>query len=301
MTEKSINKIIVVDDEVVIALGLQERLTTMGYEVIDIAHTGEEAVEKARSLQPDLMLLDIMIPEKLDGITVAEIVKAELDIPVIFITAFSEDQIIDRAKQAEPYGYIIKPFQDRELKAAIEVALYKKEMEQRLREAEEQLQKAHDELERRVEERTRELEVQKNSLEEINTAMKVLLKKREDDKTEIEDNILSNVKTLIEPYVNKLKRSSLPQGQQTLINILESNLNEIVSPFTRKLSSKLLNLTPSEIQVANLVKQGKTTKEMAGILNISGKTVGFHRENIRKKLGLKNKKANLRTHLLSLQ
>ena len=301
MTEKSINKIIVVDDEVVIALGLQERLTTMGYEVIDIAHTGEEAVEKARSLQPDLMLLDIMIPEKLDGITVAEIVKAELDIPVIFITAFSEDQIIDRAKQAEPYGYIIKPFQDRELKAAIEVALYKKEMEQRLREAEEQLQKAHDELERRVEERTRELEVQKNSLAEINTAMKVLLKKREDDKTEIEDNILSNVKTLIEPYVNKLKRSSLPQGQQTLINILESNLNEIVSPFTRKLSSKLLNLTPSEIQVANLVKQGKTTKEMAGILNISGKTVGFHRENIRKKLGLKNKKANLRTHLLSLQ
>ena len=301
MTEKSINKIIVVDDEVVIALGLQERLTTMGYEVIDIAHTGEEAVEKARSLQPDLMLLDIMIPEKLDGITVAEIVKAELDIPVIFITAFSEDQIIDRAKQAEPYGYIIKPFQDRELKAAIEVALYKKEMEQRLREAEEQLQKAHDELERRVEERTRELEVQKNSLEEINTAMKVLLKKREDDKTEIEDNILSNVKTLIEPYMEKLKRSSLPQGQQTLINILESNLNEIVSPFTRKLSSKLLNLTPSEIQVANLVKQGKTTKEMAGILNISGTTVGFHRENIRKKLGLKNKKANLRSHLLSLQ
>ena len=166
---------------------------------------------------------------------------------------------------------------------------------------EESLQKAHDELERRVEERTRELEAQKKSLEEINTAMKVLLKKREGDKTEIEDNILSNVKTLIEPYVDKLKRSSLPQGQKTLINILESNLNEIVSPFARKLSSKLLNLTPSEIQVSNLVKQGKTTKEMANILNISGKTVGFHRENIRKKLGLKNKKANLKAHLLSLQ
>jgi PAS domain S-box-containing protein len=166
---------------------------------------------------------------------------------------------------------------------------------------EEALLKFHVELEQRVEERTRELEVQKKSLEEINVAMKVLLKKREEDKTEIEDNILSNVKTLIEPYVNKLKGSSLPQGQKTLINILESNLNEIVSPFARKLSSKLLNLTPSEIQVANLVKQGKTTKEMAGILNISGKTVGFHRENIRKKLGLKNKKANLRAHLLSFE
>jgi len=165
---------------------------------------------------------------------------------------------------------------------------------------EESLQKAHDELERRVEERTRKLEVQKNSLEEINIAMKVLLKKREEDKIELQGNILSNVKTLVEPYVNKLKGYSLPQGQKTLINILESNLNEIVSPFARKLSSKLLNLTPSEIQVANLVKQGETTKEMAGILNISGKTVGFHRENIRKKLGIKNKKANLRAHLLSL-
>jgi PAS domain S-box-containing protein len=170
-----------------------------------------------------------------------------------------------------------------------------------LKHTEESLQKAHDELERRVEKRTEELKIKTKSLEEINTAMKVLLKKREEDKIELQDNIISNVKTLIEPYVNKLKRSSLPQGQKTLINILESNLNEIVSPFTRKLSSKLLNLTPSEIQVANLVKQGKTTKEMAGILNISGKTVGFHRENIRKKLGLKNKKANLRTHLLSLQ
>ncbi len=104
-------------------------------------------MEKARSLLPDLMLLNIMIPGKLDGITVAEIVKAELDIPVIFLTAYSENKIIERAKQAEPYGYIVKPFQDRELKAVIEVALYKKEMARRLRESEIKLQKAHDELE----------------------------------------------------------------------------------------------------------------------------------------------------------
>jgi PAS domain S-box-containing protein len=164
---------------------------------------------------------------------------------------------------------------------------------------EKSLQKAHDELELRVKERTRELETQKTNLEEINTAMKVLLKRMEEEKTEIEDGILSNYKTLVEPYVGKLKQYNLPQGQKKLIDILESNLKEIVSPFARQLSSKLLNLTPSEIQVANLVKQGKTSKEIAGILNISGKTVGFHRENIRKKLGLKNKKANLRSRLLS--
>jgi DNA-binding CsgD family transcriptional regulator len=169
-----------------------------------------------------------------------------------------------------------------------------------LKRTEESLQKAHDELERRVEERTEELKIKTNSLEEINTAMKVLLQKREEDKIELQENIISNVKTLIEPYVNKLKRYSLPQGQKTLINILESNLIEIISPFTRKLSSKLLNLSPSEIQVANLVKYGKTNKEIAEMLHVAKRTIEFHRENIRKKLGIKNQKTNLKTYLMSL-
>ncbi|MCJ7542198.1 MAG: response regulator, partial [Desulfobacterales bacterium] len=150
MTENHACKIMVVEDEVVIALGLQQRLTEMGYDVIGISYSGEEALGKARSLGPDLILMDIMIPGKLDGINVAEIVKSELGIPVVFLTAFSEDKIIERAKKAEPFGYILKPFQDRELKAAIEVALSKKEME-------EALQKAHDELDCRVKERTFEL------------------------------------------------------------------------------------------------------------------------------------------------
>jgi PAS domain S-box-containing protein len=127
----------VVEDEAVIALKLQQMLTKMGYDVIGVSYSGEEALEKARSLRPDLILMDIMIPGKLDGINVAEIVKSELDIPVIFLTAFSEDKIIERAKKAEPFGYILKPFQDREIKATIEVAFYKKEMENALKESEE--------------------------------------------------------------------------------------------------------------------------------------------------------------------
>ncbi len=146
MTKKSAGKIMVVEDEVVIALKLQQRLTSMGFDYWGIAYSGEEAVEKARSLRPDLILMDIMIPGKLDGITVAKIVKAELDIPVIFLTAFSEDKIIKRAKKAEPFGYILKPFQDREIKAAIEVALYKKEMEKALRESEKQFRDFLDNL-----------------------------------------------------------------------------------------------------------------------------------------------------------
>ncbi|MCJ7542912.1 MAG: PAS domain S-box protein, partial [Desulfobacterales bacterium] len=136
MTKISAGKIMVVEDEVVIALRLQQRLTSMGFDITGVAYSGEDAVEQARRLRPDLILMDIMIPGKLDGIAAAKIVKAELGIPVVFLTAYSEDRIIKRAKQAEPYGYILKPFQDRELKAAVEIALYKNKMEKALRESE---------------------------------------------------------------------------------------------------------------------------------------------------------------------
>jgi len=137
MIENHPYKIMVVEDEAVIALRLKQVLTSMGYDVAGIAYSGEEALKKAKSLNPELILMDIMIPDKLDGIAAAKIINAEFDIPVIFLTAFSEDKIIERAKQAGPYGYILKPFQDHEVKAAIEVALYKKEMENILKESEE--------------------------------------------------------------------------------------------------------------------------------------------------------------------
>jgi CheY-like chemotaxis protein len=123
MTENHAYKIMVVEDEAVIALRLQQMLIKMGYDVPDVVYSGEEALEKAMSLRPDLILMDIRIPDKLDGIAAAKIIKAKLGIPVVFLTAFSEDKIIKRAREAEPYGYILKPFQDGEIKAAIEIAL----------------------------------------------------------------------------------------------------------------------------------------------------------------------------------
>ncbi|MBW2248661.1 MAG: PAS domain S-box protein [Deltaproteobacteria bacterium] len=158
------------------------------------------------------------------------------------------------------------------------------------------LQKAHDELQ----EKTIRLEVKKISLEEINTAIKVLLKKREEDKIEIEKNVLTNVKELIEPYFEKIKKTKLDDQQEALLSIIESYLNEIVSPFTRKMSLKYLNLTPTEIQIANLIRHGSSTKKIAEIMNVSPRTIETHRKNIRRKIGLESKRANLRSHLLSL-
>ena len=166
--------------------------------------------------------------------------------------------------------------------------------------AEKALQKAHDELERRVKERTRDLEIKTKSLEEINIALEVLLRKREEDKIGIEDNVLTNVKELIVPYFEKIKKTKLDNQQEAFFSIIESYLNEIISPFTRKMSLKYLNLTPTEIQIANLIRHGSHTKKIAEILNVSPRTVETHRKNIRRKIGLEGKKANLRSHLLSL-
>jgi PAS domain S-box-containing protein len=152
-----------------------------------------------------------------------------------------------------------------------------------------------------LKERTRELELQKKSLEELNTAMKVLLIKREEDKTEVEDNVMTNVKELIAPYFGKIKKTKLDDHQKTFLNILESNLNEIVSPFTRKLSLKYLSLTPKEIKIVNMIKIGYTTKKIAKLMNISPRTVDTHRKNIRSKIGLNKKRGNLRSHLLAYE
>jgi len=148
--------------------------------------------------------------------------------------------------------------------------------------------------------REQELEIKTSNLDEVNTALRVLLKSRDEDREEFEDKVLLNVKELVLPYIEKIKNIKLDSRQLDYVNILESNLNDIVSPFLNRLSSKYLKLTPTEIRVANLVKEGKTTKDIAEIMGLAKKTIDFYRENIRRKLGLKNKKTNLRTHLLSV-
>lgn len=288
------NRIIIADDEVIISTQLQEFLATKGFDIVAIATSGVQAVEMARRLKPDLMLMDIVMPGELDGISAAAKIYGELKIPVIFLTAYADEAMIQRAKPIGPFGYVLKPIQEQQILAAIEIALHKGNMERRL-------QEAHDLLEQRVEERTSELRLKTENLEEMNTALKVLLKRREEDKTELEEKVIYNTKELVLPFLEKLAGTRLDERQRTFVEIMSSNLDDIISPFAKTLSTRYLNLTPSEIQIANLVKHGKTTKEIAGLLNLSTRTIESHRDSIRKKLGIKNQKANLRTHLMSFE
>ena len=342
-------KIMIVEDERVVAADLEDKLEAMGYNVCGKAYSGEQVLSTVEKAHPDLILMDIKLEGPMDGIEAAGLIKDRFGVPVIYLTAFSDEHILQRAKITEPFGYLLKPFQSRELSSIVEVALFKAGMEKRLRDtnaelkktvkqltkeiddrkrAENLLNKAHHMLEMEVNKRTaelvktneqlkneieerkkterilkeneKELENNTHELEEINAALSVLLKRREQDKKELEEKVLSNVKELIFPYVKKLQKSQLKDNQTTYLSIIESNLHDIVAPFLRRLSSKYSDLTPSEIQVADLVKEGKTTKEIAELLNSSIRAIEFHRSNLRKKLGLVNKKANLRSHLLSL-
>ena len=156
-------------------------------------------------------------------------------------------------------------------------------------------------FEEELRKRDRELKEKATHLEEANTALRVLLRKRDQDKAEFEEKILANVRLLIEPHLESLKNSGPRSNQKEHLQLLESSLKEIISPFSQRLTSKYVGLTPGELEVAYLVKEGRRTKDIAQILNLSDKTIEDYRKQLRTKLGIKNKRINLRTHLLSLQ
>jgi DNA-binding CsgD family transcriptional regulator len=145
-----------------------------------------------------------------------------------------------------------------------------------------------------------ELENQRLNLEEADSTIRTMLKYSQNDRAQVEEQVLINVKQTVRPYLEKLRRSELTERQRSYLDILEDSLQAIVSPFLRAISSDYIDLTPTELQVAQLIKEGKSTKEISAVLNLSLNTVMTHRYKIRSKLGLINKKHNLHTFLKTL-
>ncbi len=129
-------QILVVEDESIIAEDLRESLISLGYAVPSVESSGEKAIKKIEDSRPDLVLMDIVLQGQKDGIETAKEVHDRFDIPVLYITSYSDEHILERAKITEPYCYIIKPFRERELRINIEIAIYKHQMEKKLKESE---------------------------------------------------------------------------------------------------------------------------------------------------------------------
>ena len=174
------------------------------------------------------------------------------------------------------------------------------EMRQRVSELESSITEQK-RAEQALRKREKELKIKTKSLEETNTALRVLLTRRDENKTELEEKVLSNVNELVVPFLEKVKNGPLDPQQLSYINILELNLKDIISPFLRNLSAKYVSLTPTEIRVAHLIKEGKTTREIGKMMALSPRTIDTYRKNMRKKLGLERKKGNLKSLLLTFQ
>jgi DNA-binding CsgD family transcriptional regulator len=174
-----------------------------------------------------------------------------------------------------------------------------KQLEQQVKRLEKRVAKLKG-VEEELREKHSSLKAKTKELRELNRALRALLTQRDKARRDLEERVLSNVKELVVPYINKLKKSGLDMQQKTYLRILQSNLNDIVSPFVHQLSFRYSALTPTEIQVAQLIREGKTAREIGVMLNSSRRTIESHRQSIRTKLGMKDTKANLRSYLLSI-
>jgi DNA-binding NarL/FixJ family response regulator len=285
---------------------LANTLENAGYRCVQAA----DAAEARRCLLREdfeLILCDIRMPGESGLDLIREVRGVYPDTGVIMVTAQDDPQEAQTALELEIFGYLIKPFGSNQLLISVANALrlrklklreksHRQDLEQAVRERTEALSQSNEALRRRdvdLVTRTRELE-------EANIALTVLLKKREKDKETLGEDLAANIHSAVEPFLHRLKGSRMDEEQQRNLNLLEQSFGEIVTPFMKDLSSAHLGLTPSEIQVAALIKQGKSTKDIAEILNLSINTVMSHRYKVRKKMGLLQSKTNLRSFLHSI-
>ena len=274
--------ILILEDVPADAELVEEELREAGFKYVAHRVASRAAFNKELAeFSPDLILADYSMPG-FDGKAALKIVvDKHVDIPFIFVSgALGEELAIELLKKGAT-DYVLK---------------------NRLSRLVPSVRRALNELAERNERKKAEyeLELKSKSLEETNAALKVLLQHRDEDRKALEDKVVTNVKKLALPYIEKLKMLKLNENQLAHVRIIEDHLKDIISPFLRNLTIEHLDLTPREIQITSLVKEGRTTKDITDLLNISATAVDFHRKNIRMKLGIKNKKTNLRSFLLSL-
>ncbi len=301
-------KILIVEDERVVAMALEDTLISLGHSVCGLVNSGDQALKVASSTLPDLVMMDIKIKGSMDGVETAKKLREYHGIPVIFLTAYADQEILKRAKLTEPLGYLLKPFKSMVLRSVVEIALYRAEMEKKLH-------KMNQDLESKVKQRTkkltdeitcRELAEKKlqhktDYLRQANKALKSMLESREAEKRAIEEELLLNIKKYALPYIELIEHQNPGSEIIMTVDMLKKTLNELISPASKTLFAKFIDLTPQEVKIADLIRHGKTTKEIAELLNIAPSSVSTYRNHIRRKMDLLNTSTNLETYLNSFK
>jgi len=286
--------ILIVDDSVTNLQVLGSMLRESNYRTA-VAENGEAALEFVIRHRPQLILLDIAMPG-LDGFEVCTRLQQNPDyasIPVIFLSVRTETSEKVRAFKCGGVDYITKPFQREEVVARIEAHL-------QLQKNKQMLQAANEALEQRVKERTSELMASNAKLEEANIALRVLLEQKDESRGIMQETMVSNLKQTVLPLLAQLEGDGLSSRQATWMDMIRASIEHILSPAQRSLAQQY-GFTSTESQLAELIKQGLSTKEMASMLKLSKRTIDTHRHNMRKKLGLSNTSRNLRSYLLDLE
>jgi len=264
--KREIKKILVVDDEQYICAMLTKFLRSSGY-FCESATDPAKALEVLKQSDFELVISDIIMPG-IDGLQLlSEILKIDPGIDTIMMTGHFVVYTYGDIIRAGAADFILKPFELPELEAKMERINRERKMQSELR--------------------------------ELNIAMGVLLQRAEKDKETLSKNVVSNVQELVLPYIDKLQKCRIDEECKAYIEAMETNLLGICSPFLKNLSLQHAHLSSMEVQVANLIKTGKRNKEIASILGVSLNTVMTHRYRLRSKLGLKQKKVNLRSYLNS--
>ncbi len=265
--EREIRKVLVVDDEQDICAMLTKFLRSSGYSCESFTDP-TKALEAIKRNDFDLVISDIKMPG-IDGLQLlSEILKIDPGLDTIMMTGHTSIYTYSDIIRAGAADFIAKPFQLPELKAKMERIDRERKMQRELR--------------------------------EFNITMGVLLQRAEKDKQTLSENVVSNMKELILPYVEKLKKGHFSEEYRAYVEILEKNLSEICSPFLKNLTINHVHISSMEVQVANLIKVGKRNKEIASVLGVSLNTIMTHRYHLRSKLGVNQKKVNLRSYLNSI-
>ncbi len=279
--------VLIVDDDPFGIIQLQTLLKDSGYELMT-ASDGASALETVSRQLPDIILLDIVMPE-MNGYETCRRLKDKEnseDIPIIFLSGLHSTEEKINAFEAGGVDYITKPFSEKEVLIRLRTHLTLHRLNKRL---------MHE-----LENRDEELQNTESKVQDANTTLKVLLSAIEEEKKELAERVQFKAEKLILPKVREITEEEDAGKKEALIKAIEHAFQEITRPFVPGGVELGKTLSPAELQIVNLIKQGKASKDISDICNISVSTISSHRKMIRKKLGITNRKVNLYTYLHSM-